>query len=296
MTDRPEGEEPVTGVEETATTPVDAPAPLRPEITHAPLTATVIGLVAGCLSALLGVGGGLLMVPAMVLMLRVRQHRAHGTSLAVILPTAMAATYRYHLAGRVEWDLVVPLAIGGVFGALIGASIANAMGAGLLKRVFGVFIVVVGLLMIIIRSDYRAPAALVGTEVGNGTIGLVGLIAGILSGLLGVGGGIVMVPAIVFLLGRDQHIAQGVSLAVIIPVSISGAWIHARKGNVIAPLAFWLSVGAVVGATVVGNAVQEIREGVLRSLFGMFLVIMGVFMVSRQGKGSTPSRAPRSQE
>lgn len=294
MHDRPEGEERESAAsEETVTGAADPSASLRPEITHSPATATAIGLAAGCLSALLGVGGGLLMVPAMVLMLRVRQHRAHGTSLAVIIPTALAAVYRYHLAGRVEWDLVVPLAFGGVFGALIGAAVANAMGAALLKRVFGIFIVLVGLLMIIIKGDYRAGAALVGTDVGSWAIGVVGLIAGVMSGLLGVGGGIVMVPAIVFLLGRDQHVAQGVSLAVIIPVSISGAWIHARKGNVIPPLAFWISVGAVVGATVVGNAVQQIQEGVLRALFGTFLIIMGVFMVSRQGKGRTPSPARR---
>jgi uncharacterized protein len=291
MADRPESEEQGSAApEETAAGAGDPSASLRPEITHAPATATVIGLVAGCLSALLGIGGGLLMVPAMVLMLRVSQHRAHGTSLAVILPTALAAAYRYHLAGRVEWDLVVPLAFGGVFGALIGAGIANAMGASLLRRIFGAFIVLVGLLMIIIKGDYRAGLALFNGAAGTWMIGLVGLVAGILSGLLGVGGGIVMVPAIVFLLGRDQHVAQGVSLAVIIPVSISGAWIHARKGNVVSSLAFWLSVGAVVGATVIGNAVQQIQEGILRAFFGTFLVIMGVFMVSRQGKGRAPAR------
>src|SRR5205085_629046 len=150
----------------------------RPEITRAPATATAVGLAAGGLSALLGIGGGLIMVPAMVYLLRVRQQRAHGTSLAVIMPAALAAVYRYHQAGLV-------------------------------------------------------------------------------SGLLGVGGGIVMVPAIVFLLGREQHVAQGVSLAVIIPVSVSGAFIHYRKGNLIPSLALWLSVGAVIGATVVGAVVQR---------------------------------------
>jgi uncharacterized membrane protein YfcA len=254
----------------------------RPEITRAPVTATVIGLVAGALSALLGIGGGLLMVPAMVLMLRVRQHRAHGTSLAVILPTAMAGVYRYHLAGRVDWALVVPLAIGGVMGALIGARIANALGAAALKRVFGLFVIVTGVVMIAVPHGYERHTALVTEAGGFLLIGAVGVIAGIMSGLLGVGGGIVMVPAIVFLLGRDQHVAQGVSLAVIIPVSISGALIHYQKGNVIPSLTLWLSVGAVVGATVVGDAVQQFKSETLRVLFGIFLVIMGVTMVGRR--------------
>src|SRR5690349_15273026 len=109
----------------------DTPGPVapRPEITQATVTATVVGLFAGAVSALLGVAGGRLMVPAMVYLLRVRQHRAHGTSLAVILPTAVAGVYRYQQAGHVEWRLVIPLAAGGVLGALVGASAANALGA-----------------------------------------------------------------------------------------------------------------------------------------------------------------------
>jgi uncharacterized membrane protein YfcA len=264
------------------TEPDDVGPSARPEITQSPVTATAIGLASGALSALLGVGGGLLMVPAMLLLLRVRQHRAHGTSLAAMLPAAMAGVYRYHQAGNVDWDLVLPLAVGGVFGALIGAGIANAIGAGTLKRVFGVLVIVTGGLMIAVPAKYSHHLALIGPGAGAFLIGLVGLIAGILSGLLGVGGGTIMVPAIVFLLGRDQHVAQGVSLAVIIPVSLSGAWIHARKGNVISTLGVWLSVGAVIGATVVGHAVQRYSSDTLRFLFGVFLVIMGVTMVARK--------------
>jgi uncharacterized protein len=258
----------------------ELPGPVSPwpEITQAPVTATVIGLAAGAFSSLLGVGGGLLIVPALVYLLRVRPHRAHGTSLAVVLPTALAGMYRYAQAGHVEAGLVLPLAVGGVLGALIGAAAANALDAGLLKRLLGVLVVVIGCVMIVVPDSFGRHSALMGA--GAGVLG-VGLVAGIVSGLLGVGGGIVMVPAIVFLLGRDQHVAQGVSLAVIIPVSISGALIHARKGNVIPPLAFWLSVGAVIGATVVGSAVQRFSSESLRTLFGIFLLIMGVTTVAR---------------
>jgi uncharacterized membrane protein YfcA len=259
---------------------IPGPAAPRPEITQSPLTATVIGLLAGAFSAFLGVGGGLIMVPAMVYLLRVRQHRAHGTSLAVILPAALVGVYRYQQAGHIEWRLVIPLAVGGVLGALVGASVANALGAGSLKRLFGLFVVVTGLLMMAVPPGFARHTTLVGAGAGLGLIALVGLIAGVVSGLLGVGGGIVMVPAIAFLLGRDQHVAQGVSLAVIIPVSISGAWIHARKGNVIPPLALWLSVGGVIGAAVVGNMVQRVSSESLRDAIGIFLIAKGVSKVA----------------
>src|SRR5207253_9987738 len=129
---------------------------------------------------------------------------------------------------------------------------------------FGRLVVVVGRLLIIFPPEIGRYTALVSGRSGAGLIALVGVIAGALSGLLGGGGGGVMVPALVFLLGRDQHVAQGVSLAVIIPVSVTGAWIHYRKENVIPTLALWLSVGAVIGATVVGRAVQQVNSEKLR--------------------------------
>jgi uncharacterized protein len=262
----------------------------RPEITRAPVTATVIGLAAGIFSALLGVGGGLIMVPAMVYMLRIRQHRAHGTSLVVILPTAIAGVSQYAEQGNVNWPVALLLAVGGVVGAMLGARLAAALHAPVLKRVFGVFVVATGMVMIIHGMTHPASHGLMRAgAASSAVIVLVGLLAGVLSGLLGVGGGIIMVPALVYLLGLDQHMAQGISLAVIIPVAISGALIHYRKGNVVPSIAFWLSIGATIGAYVTAHWVKFIPSETLRTIFGIFLVIVGVSMVGRR-------RAPARRE
>jgi uncharacterized membrane protein YfcA len=255
----------------------------RPEITRAPVTAVVIGLAAGMFSALLGVGGGLLMVPAMVSMLRIRQHRAHGTSLIVIVPTALAGVYAYAQHLSVRWDLALLLAVGGVLGAMLGARMASALKARHLQRAFGVFVIVAGIWMI------AAPASLGESPhaslLPNGSRWpvtlLVGILAGSLSGMLGVGGGIVMIPAVVYLLGQPQKMAQAISLAVIIPVALSGGLIHYLKGNVIPHLAGWLACGAVVGATVVGNLVGKIADATLHLVFGIFLIAVGVSTVTR---------------
>lgn len=262
-----------------------APVPPRPEITQAPVTATVIGLVGGGLSALLGVGGGVVMVPAMAYLLRVRPHRAHGTSLAVMIPAAAAGVYRYAQAGHLAGGLVLPLAVGAVLGALVGAAAGNALRGSVARRLLGVLVIGIGFLMVGVRE---APASTASAGPGFGLTLAVGLIAGAVSGLLGVGGGIVMVPAVVFLLGQDQHVAQGVSLAVIIPVSALGSLIHARRGTVIGTLAFWLAVGGVIGALVVGGAVQGLTSGLLRILFGIFLVIMGLMATTRPLSGRAP--------
>jgi uncharacterized protein len=264
----------------------------RPEITRAPVTAFVIGLVAGLASALLGIGGGLLMVPAMVFMLRIRQHRAVGTSLAVILPTGMVAAFRYHQEAvarhtpGLEFWVVLYLAIGGVIGAAFGARLASALGAKQLRRMFGIFVAATGMWMIIRAMAHLPQGSPGGMDLGRALemVG-VGVLVGIVSGLLGVGGGLVMVPALALLLAYPQHQAQGTSLAVIIPVSISGALVHMRRGNIIWGLALWLSLGAVTGAWIMAGNVFNIPQEMLRMLFGGFLIAVGVSMVT-----SRPSR------
>jgi uncharacterized protein len=270
--------------------PAESPGPAleeRPEITRAPVTAFVVGFVAGLASTLLGIGGGLLMVPSMVWMLRIRQHRAVGTSLAVILPTAIAAAYRYdreavarHLPG-LDMGVILWLALGGVIGAVFGAKLANAIGAKQLRRMFGVFVVLVGMWMIIRHMAQVPPGAHGPVDFARALeLVCVGVLVGVISGLLGVGGGLVMVPALALIVGYDQHLAQGTSLAVIIPVSISGAFIHFLRGNVIWSLTLWLAIGAVLGAWIMAGAVFNIPKEILRILFGVFLIAIGVSMAN----------------
>ena len=279
-----------------------APAPEeRPEITRSPVQATVIGLLAGAASSLLGIGGGLLMVPAMVHTLRIRQHRAVGTSLAVILPTALAAAVRYHHEAiehnepGLELRVILWLAIGGVVGAVLGARIANALGARQLRRAFGVFVILTGMLMIARLTP--APQHAETMDAGRMVVmTLVGVLVGAVSGLLGVGGGLIMVPALVLLMGYPQHQAQGTSLAVIIPVSISGSLVHFLRGNVIWSLAIWQAAGAVLGAWLVAGTVFGIPQETLRLLFGAFLIFMGVTMVqSRKPPAAPPAGTPPTE-
>ncbi|MGV3723606.1 MAG: sulfite exporter TauE/SafE family protein, partial [Actinomycetota bacterium] len=120
---------------------------------------------------------------------------------------------------------------------------------------------------------------------------MVGGFVGALAALLGVGGGLVMVPALALLLGYDQHLAQGTSLAVIIPVSISGAYAHAKRGNVVWPLVGPMSLGAVLGAAVVANSVFKIQGPALQVMFGVFMLAVGIGMArSRVPERNAPLR------
>ena len=102
----------------------------------------VLGLVAGTIAAALGVGGGVIYVPALVVIFAFDQHIAQGTSLAVILPTAVVATAAHARLGNVQWRLALPIAIAGILGAFFGAWVALTLEPDLLQRLFGIFLLI----------------------------------------------------------------------------------------------------------------------------------------------------------
>ncbi|MCL4542072.1 MAG: sulfite exporter TauE/SafE family protein [Chloroflexi bacterium] len=117
-------------------------------------------------------------------------------------------------------------------------------------------------------------ASMIGIEGDLGAF-LIGAVAGTLSGLLGIGGGIVMVPLMVLALGLDQHVAQEISLSVIVPTSLSGALSSARKGNVAWRFAIFLACGALAGSFIGATLSNALPEYVLRKMFAIILVILG---------------------
>ena len=108
-----------------------------------------VGLAAGVASGLLGVGGGLVMVPLMVLLLGVSQHEAHATSLAAIAPIAAAGALVFGSSGRSEPAVALLLGLGSVPGAVLGAELMRRLGERRLRAAFGLFLLVVGALMVV---------------------------------------------------------------------------------------------------------------------------------------------------
>ncbi len=252
----------------------------------------LIGLGAGILSGLLGVGGGFIMVPAMVYLLAMTQHQAHGTSLAVMIFIVLLGAITYSTHGQMDWTVAVELAIGGVLGATVGAKIANMVSGTHLRRYFGLLMVLVACRMVwdVVSSWYGGAGAVNGHAAAGHAFPAVavlgvGVLNGVLSGLMGVGGGIIMVPAMVYLMGLSQKMAQGISLAVIIPVSISGALIHARHGNVRGDVLYWLALGGVPGGLIGARLAVLLPGEVLRAVFAVLMAVLGTTMVAGRKRG-----------
>ena len=110
-----------------------------------------LGLFAGAMAAALGLGGGVIFVPSLVVLFGFEQHIAQGTSLAVIFPTAIVATVAHARMGNVRWRLSIPIGLAGIAGAVLGARIALQLDPDLLRRLFGAF-----LILLAARMAWRA--------------------------------------------------------------------------------------------------------------------------------------------
>lgn len=107
------------------------------------------GFITGIFSGLLGIGGGIILIPLMVTYLGVRQHTAHGTSLAVIIPTALTASIVYSFNDNIHFIPALNLAVGSIVGASLGAKWMENIPEKRLKQLFGTFLIIIGIRMIV---------------------------------------------------------------------------------------------------------------------------------------------------
>ncbi|PKM81870.1 MAG: sulfite exporter TauE/SafE family protein [Firmicutes bacterium HGW-Firmicutes-14] len=107
----------------------------------------IIGIITGFINGLLGIGGGTILIPSMVFLLGVAQHQAHGTSLAVIMPTTIASCIIYGLNKDLDFRVALQVVTGGIAGGYLGARLMNRISAGRLRQFFGVFMFLAGIRM-----------------------------------------------------------------------------------------------------------------------------------------------------
>ena len=241
------------------------------------------GMLAGVAGGLFGVGGGVLLVPILTGRFRLTQHQAHGTSLAVIGLTALAGLVVYGAHANVAWGTAVVVGLGSLVTARYGARWANRISSFALRRAFAALLVVVALRLLFFDTPGGATAAFHHGWPGIGFDLLLGATIGLLSGFMGVGGGMLAVPAFTLVLGMVQQVAQGTSLAVILFTGPAGAIEHARHGNVVWPLVPMLALGAVAGAPLASWLALQLPHQALVRAFAVFLLANAVATWFRAG-------------
>lgn len=256
---------------------------------HRRATAADLGVGAGvgAFSGAFGVGGGILLVPFLVLVRKVPQKRAQATSLVLVAMAAAAGALRYALSDDVAWLPAAIITVGGLAGAWLGAHLMQRSPNAVLQAAFGVLLAVAGVRMLWPTNTTVEAADVLPALSETLLIGYVaaGLGMGLLSALFGIGGGILLVPILVTLFGYSQHLAAGTSLAVMVPIALLGAIRLSRPG-----LTQWregarLGIGAMAGALVGASVAQALSDSILQVAFGLLLLAVGGQMALRAWRG-----------
>ena len=256
------------------------------------VTATylAVGSVAGVLAGLLGVGGGLVIVPALAWVFQESgfpasavMHMAVGTSLATIVATAASSVRAHHARGAVRWALAARLAPGVMAGALAGAALAAGLSTRWMTGLFGLLEVLIGGYML--AKQERGPAEAGGPMPGTLAVALAGAVIGTVSGVAGIAGGTLTVPLLVH---WRVPVAQAIatSAAVGLPIALSGGlgfvvtgWDEALPrgslGYVYLPAVLGIALASVSFAPLGARLAHRLPTGVLRRVFAVFLLLVG---------------------
>lgn len=238
------------------------------------LIAIFIGLVVGILVGLLGIGGGILLVPALTLLLGYSQQVAQGTSLFMQLPPlGLGALLLYWRRGMVDRWAGAACALGIFLGGYFGSRLAIAVSSRILQGLFGAFLLVAAASLW--REPQKRALASSGRN-GRRRLAAVFIVAcgvGVLSGLFGVGGGILLVPLLVVVLGFEQHVAQGTSLVALVPPTGLLAFLNYQRAGLVEWNAGLLIMpGVFLGGLIGSRLAVRFAPREMRRIFAVLLL------------------------
>lgn len=249
----------------------------------------LLGSLTGVLSGLLGIGGGLLMVPALTLF-GVPLVQATATSLVGVLLSSLSGSWRNLRAGELNWRVSLLLAGFGILTAQLGAWLGDRLPDARLSLAFALLLLLTIYLMNLRQKLQRRhkdqPLPAEQERPSSASLNVVptagiGLLAGMLSGLFGVGGGVVMVPLQMLLLNEAIKSAVRTSLGAIVPIAISGLAQHTWNNNVLWIPGICLGLGGILGAQFGTRLLPRLSDQRIGTLFRAFLIGLSVYMALR---------------
>jgi uncharacterized membrane protein YfcA len=246
------------------------------------MTALTVGLAVliGVALGLLGGGGSILTVPLLAYVADMEPKHAIAMSLLVVGVTSAIAAISHARAGRVRWRVAMPFGVAAMAGAYAGGLLARFIPGTALLVTFAVIMIAAGVTMLRGRRDtvdvhgvHALPMA---------RIAFLGIAVGVVSGLVGAGGGFLLVPALALLAGLPMPVAVGTSLVIISMQSFAGLAGHLSSGQIDWRLAALVTAAAVLGALIGGRLINFVNPATLRHAFGWFVLLMASLILARE--------------
>ncbi len=234
--------------------------------------AAVIGFGSGVASGALGIGGALLSTPGIRWVFHVKPLIAIGTTLPPIIPTAITGASTYVRERYVEFRSALVAALAGSTFAILGAFVSDHVNGEALLIVTAALLLILSIRMLPRQGGGRAPHL----EPKIGVLLVVGAASGFVSGLLGVGGGVILVPVLTTLLGFPVKSALGTSLAVVAAQAIPGSVTHALLGHIDWTLAAGLFIGVVPGARIGSKLAVATEDERLRVIVALSMAALAI--------------------
>ncbi|MCK5717816.1 MAG: sulfite exporter TauE/SafE family protein [Thiomargarita sp.] len=242
----------------------------------------LLGIIAGILAGLLGVGGGLVIVPVLIWIFQGNaeipvtklMHFAIGTSLATIVFTSMSSIIAHHRRGAVQWFIVWQLTPGIIVGTLLGSILADALPSDLLQKFFACFV-----LFVSVQMGYVSHRKIQPHPVPNvWGLSIVGVVIGKISALVGIGGGTLTVPFLIWC-HMPIRIAIATSAACGFPIALSGSVGFFANGYI-----YWPAFLAIIPTTLLcaplgAKIAHSIPVNMLKKVFAVFLACVGLHML-----------------
>jgi len=248
----------------------------------------IFGIVVGILSGLFGIGGGIVLVPTLIVVFGMDILDANATSLAaMLLPVGILGVISYYKAGLIKVRESLWIALGLFLGSFVGGELAVNINEGLLAKLYAGILFYIALSYFDIFSYFRKkkePNTLKYIDVSKPLwlYLVVGLGAGIFAGLFGKGGGIVIVPLLIGVFHYDPKAAAATSLAALqLPVGLPSVIIYANNGHLNILYAGLIALGILGGAFFGSKLGVKLPSAMFKKVFAVFLMIVAVYMVSK---------------
>lgn len=247
----------------------------------------ILGVAAGILSGLFGIGGGIVMVPSLIVFFGMDILDANATSLtAMLLPVGILGVIAYYKAGLLNIKDSLWISLGLFLGSFLGGELAVNMNESILSKLYAAILLYIATNYLDIPSYFKNKKGIKPVEYEEAlkkpvwAYILVGLAAGVFAGLFGKGGGIVIVPMLIGIFHYNTKAAAATSLAALqLPVGLPSVMVYANEGHLNILYAVLIASGIFIGALFGSKMGVKLPSSVFRKIFAVFLIVVAVDMV-----------------